>query len=51
MWKQLDSGRVVHRFEPVVLIATLALIPVLVIEADAKSGGWQKLATVANWTI
>jgi hypothetical protein len=44
-------GRVVHRFEPVVLAATLALIPVLVIETDAKSSGWQEFATAANWTI
>src|SRR5947208_3616388 len=41
MWQQLESGRVVHRFEWVVLVATLALIPVLVIESDVKSSGWQ----------
>ncbi len=51
MWKQLDSGRVTHRFEPVVLAATLALIPVLIIEADAKSDFWQNFAVAANWTI
>ena len=51
MWRQLESGRVVHRFEPVVLVATLALIPVLVIESDVKSSGWQDFATAANWTI
>jgi voltage-gated potassium channel len=51
VWKQLDSGRVVHRFESVVLVATLALIPVLVIESDAKSSRWQDFATAANWTI
>jgi hypothetical protein len=27
-------------FEPVALVATLALIPVLIIEADTKSDGW-----------
>lgn len=51
MWKQLESGRVVHRFEPVVLAATLALIPVLIIETDAKSDFWQDFAVAANWAI
>ncbi len=51
MWEQLPSGRVRHRFEWVVLAATVALIPVLVIDADVKSGGWQTLATAANWVI
>jgi hypothetical protein len=34
-WTQDDSGRVHTPFEPVVLAATLALIPVLILEADA----------------
>lgn len=51
MWKQLDSGRVVHRFEPVVLAATLAVIPVLVIESEAKSSLWKDIAYTANWVI
>jgi voltage-gated potassium channel len=51
VWKQLESGRVVHRFEPIVIVATLALIPVLVIETDAKSPGWQDVASAANWAI
>jgi hypothetical protein len=29
MWQQLPSGQVTHRFEWAVLVATLALIPVL----------------------
>jgi hypothetical protein len=48
MWKQLDSGRVVHRYEWVVLAATLAVIPVLVIESDVKSSGWKTFAYVAT---
>ena len=48
MWTQDDSGRVHTPFEPVVLAATLALIPVLIVEADAKSDGWQTFAYVAN---
>lgn len=51
MWEQLPSGRVVHRFEWVVIGAALALIPVLVIDADVDSGGWQTAATAANWVI
>jgi voltage-gated potassium channel len=50
-WEQLENGRVVHSLEWVVLAATLALIPVVVIESDVKSGGWQTAATVANWVI
>ena len=41
----------IHRFEGVVLAATLALIPVLVIESDAHSSGWQDFASVMNWLI
>jgi voltage-gated potassium channel len=51
MWKQDESGRVHTPLEPVVLAATLALIPILIIEADATSSGWQQFATVANWII
>ncbi len=51
MWRQLDSGRVEHRFEPVVLAATLALIPVFVIEAEATSDRWKDVAVAANWLI
>ena len=51
MWEQLPSGRVAHRLEWVVLVAALALIPVLVIETDAKSSGWQNFASAANWVI
>jgi hypothetical protein len=51
MWQQLPSGRVTHRFELVVLTATLALIPVLIIENDAKSQKWQDIAYGANWVI
>ena len=33
------------------LVATLALIPVLIIEADTKSEGWLTFTEVANWVI
>jgi voltage-gated potassium channel len=51
MWEQMESGRVKHPFEPVVLTATLAMIPVLVVQADATSEGWKTFAEVANWVI
>lgn len=51
MWVQLDNGRVAHRFEPIVLAAALALIPVLIIDADVHSHGWREVASVANWVI
>ncbi len=41
MWHQDESGRVHTPFEPIVLAATLSLIPILIIEADAKSDAWQ----------
>jgi hypothetical protein len=48
VWQQLENGRVVHRYEWIVLAATLAVIPVLVIEIDVKSAGWQTFAYTAN---
>ena len=51
MWQQLDSGRVTHRFEWVILAATLAVIPVMVIELEASSNGWREVAFAANWAI
>jgi voltage-gated potassium channel len=36
--------------EPVVLAATLALIPVLILESDT-SGAWQTVAFTVNWLI
>src|SRR5262249_52587563 len=50
-WEQTESGRVRTPFEPVVLVATLAMIPVLIIQADATSAGWKLFAEVANWLI
>jgi voltage-gated potassium channel len=51
VWQQLDSGRVTHRFEWVILVATLAVIPVMVIELEASSSGWRAVAFAANWVI
>jgi voltage-gated potassium channel len=48
--RQDESGWVWTPLEPVVLASALALVPVMVVEADAK-GGWQTTAVVANWLI
>jgi voltage-gated potassium channel len=50
VWSQEESGRVKTPLEPIVLAATLALIPVLIIEWDA-TGGWKTGAVIANWVI
>jgi voltage-gated potassium channel len=50
VWTQDASGRVHTPLEPIVLGATLALIPVLILQADA-SGGWLMAAYIANWVI
>lgn len=50
VWRQDESGRVSTPLEPLVLAATLALIPVLILEADA-TGAWSTVASVANWMI
>jgi hypothetical protein len=34
-----------------VLVATVAVIPVLIIESEAKSSHWKDVATAANWLI
>jgi voltage-gated potassium channel len=51
MWTQDESGRVHTPLEPVVLAATLALIPVLILDTDATSDGWKRVAEVSNWVI
>jgi voltage-gated potassium channel len=51
MWRQDESGRVDTPLEPVVLAATLLLIPVLIIESDAESATWRRVAEVGNWLI
>jgi len=51
VWKQDGSGRVHTPFEPLVLAATLSLLPVLIIEADTTSDGCLTFAEVANWVI
>jgi voltage-gated potassium channel len=51
MWTQDESGHVRTPFEPLILGATLAMIPVIIIERDARSEGWRMFGQVANWMI
>jgi voltage-gated potassium channel len=51
MWEQSESGRVTHPFEPAILVATLLMIPVLIIQHDANSDTWRGFAEAANWAI
>ena len=52
--RSVGAGRVGARTAPVqllILVATLAMIPVLIIERDATSDSWRMFAQVANWLI
>jgi hypothetical protein len=51
MWQQDSKGRVETPFEPLILAATLAMIPVLIVQRDANSHGWKVAAEAANWVI
>ena len=51
MWEQDASGRVRTPLEPLILAATLAMIPIIIIERDATSGPWRTAGAVANWLI
>jgi voltage-gated potassium channel len=51
MWQQAANGHVSHPFERLILAATLAMIPVLIIDYDVESGVWLTFAHVANWVI
>ena len=44
MWSQDESGRIHTPFEPIVLAATLALIPVLIIDAAVTGLDYQALS-------
>jgi voltage-gated potassium channel len=50
VWHQDQSGRVHTPLEPIVLAATLLLIPVFILEIDG-TGWWKSAAFVANWFV
>jgi voltage-gated potassium channel len=51
VWEQDEFGRVQTPLEPAVLAASLALVPILIIQADASSERWLRFAWVANWAV
>lgn len=51
MWQQSPDGRIVHRFEPLMLVLALLIIPVVLIEESHASHGYKLAAAVANWVI
>jgi voltage-gated potassium channel len=53
MWRQIPSGKVEtpQWLERVILGAALAMIPVLIVQRDAKSSQWHTAAQAANWVI
>src|SRR5438128_4911848 len=50
-WRQLENGRVAHRFEPFMLVVALAVVPVVLLEDASPRGAGHVAATVANWII
>ena len=46
-----EAQAVQDRFEVPVLVAALAVIPVVLIEEQVTSGLWLNIASVANWMI
>jgi voltage-gated potassium channel len=48
--RQEPSGRVTTPLEPLVLVATLAMIPIIILESDA-TGKWHTIAVVSNWLV
>jgi voltage-gated potassium channel len=51
MWQQEASGRVTHRFEPVMLVLALLVILVVLIEESAAPQGVKAGAAAVNWLI
>jgi voltage-gated potassium channel len=51
MWEQAENGRVFHRFEPVILVFALAIIPVVLIEESNAARSLKDVAVVLNWLI
>ena len=45
------SERIERRFEWPIIIAAIAVIPVIVIEQSGAGEPWTTLAAVANWLI
>lgn len=51
MWRQARDGRIEHPFEPLLLVLTLLVIPVVLIETSGAPHGAKAAAYIANWVI
>jgi voltage-gated potassium channel len=45
------SERIARRFEPMIIVATLLVVPVLILEETDVGNAWATVAAVANWVI
>jgi len=45
------SERIARAFEPIIIVATLLVVPVLILEESRVDPPWTTIATVANWAI
>jgi voltage-gated potassium channel len=50
-WKQLPDGRVIHKFEPLMLGLALLVVPVVLVEESHPSHPIEVAAAATNWVI
>src|SRR5690242_16911894 len=50
-WRQTSSGRVEHRFEPVMAVLAILVIPVILIEESDAPHVAKQVAATMNWVI
>jgi hypothetical protein len=51
LWGQGSDGRVSHRFEPVILVLTLLVVPVVIVEESNAPHAMKTIAAGTNWLI
>ena len=51
MWRQLETGRMVHRFEWLLVGLALAVVPAVVLDEEYSSGAAHTTALILNWVI
>jgi voltage-gated potassium channel len=51
MWRQAENGRVIHSFEPLMLVLALLVVPVVLVEESHSPQAVKAAAGAANWVI
>src|SRR5437763_14548336 len=51
MWRQLETGRMVHRFEWLLVGLALAVVPAVVLDEEYSRGAAHTTALILNWVI